>query len=282
MTLVVRRIAIAGDLHGLWDTQDHELLERLNPDGILFVGDLSEGDIGLLKLIVKIPIPIFVILGNHDRGKDGTGDLLKTQLNILGEKHCCWGLGKWGISDISVLGARPCSSGGGYFLSREVKGAFGDISLEESARLIALGASQAPLGNPLIILSHSGPTGLGSESYSPCGRDWKKPPIDWGDKDLSIAIDRIREIRVPDLVVFGHTHHQLSRNQGNRITFTKDLWGTCYLNVACVPRKGINSLGHNLSHFSWVEFDSKHLIHISHRWYLSDGTLAYEEVLLKK
>ena len=39
--------------------------------------------------------------------------------------------------------------------------------------------------------------------------------MDWGDKDLGIAIDQIRKFRVPELVVFGHTLHQL-RIGGNR------------------------------------------------------------------
>ena len=245
------------------------------------MGDLGEGNLGVLKLIVKIPVPVFVILGNHDRGRDSTGDFLKLQLKMLGQKDCSWKLGEWKLSDISVVGARPCSSGGGYYLSPEVKGAFGEISLEASATRIALAASKAPLTNPLIILAHSGPSGLGSEANSLCGRDWKKPAIDWGDKDLSIAIDRIRCTRVPDLVVFGHTHHQLSGKQGNRITFYQDLWGTCYLNSACVPRKGFDSKGQKLCHFSWVEFECSKLIHASHRWYLPDGKLVYKESLFE-
>ena len=37
------RIAIAGDLHGAWDHSDHGLLAILKPDGLLVVGDLSDG-----------------------------------------------------------------------------------------------------------------------------------------------------------------------------------------------------------------------------------------------
>ena len=39
------RIAIAGDLHGSWSQDDLDLLLELNPDGVLFVGDLSDGDL---------------------------------------------------------------------------------------------------------------------------------------------------------------------------------------------------------------------------------------------
>ena len=36
-------IAIAGDLHDQWDHSDHELLDRIRPDALLLVGDLSDG-----------------------------------------------------------------------------------------------------------------------------------------------------------------------------------------------------------------------------------------------
>jgi len=35
------RIAIAGDLHGQWDSFDEQLLELLSPDALLVVGDLK-------------------------------------------------------------------------------------------------------------------------------------------------------------------------------------------------------------------------------------------------
>ena len=39
----VVELAIAGDLHDQWDERDEELLGRLAPDGLLVVGDLSNG-----------------------------------------------------------------------------------------------------------------------------------------------------------------------------------------------------------------------------------------------
>ncbi len=253
---------------------------RLNPDGVLFVGDLSEGDVSLVKSIKKIPLPKAVILGNHDHGHDRTGELLKTQLNLLGDLHCSWKLQNWEKPSLSLIGARPCSSGGGFYISKEVEAVFGSMSLKESADRISLAAKDVSKELPLIILAHSGPSGLGSEATSPCGRDWKIPSIDWGDKDLAIAIDQIRKIKTPDLVVFGHTHHFLKRGQGKRISYVKDLWGTAYLNAACVPRKGKSPIGEFLYHFSWVEFEDSKLRHVSHRWYRGDASLAYQEILL--
>ena len=142
---------------------------ELNPDGVLFVGDLSDGDLRIDRAISKISIPTSVILGNHDRGKDGSGEILKAQLDLLGEKNCSWDLSKWRLKELSVVGARPCSGGGGFFLTQEVKSVFGEVSLDESVLRIVSAAKSAPFEFPLLILAHSGPVGLGSESSSPCG-----------------------------------------------------------------------------------------------------------------
>ena len=75
-------------------------------------------------------------------------------------------------------------------------------------------------------------------------------------------------------------HHQLKRGKGTRQTFVIDQKrGTAYLNAACVPRRGVDELGNELCHFSWVEFSNRNLIHASHRWYKNDSSLAYQENL---
>ena len=250
------------------------------PDGVLFVGDFGEGDISLVKSIKKLPFPVAVILGNHDHGHDKTGDLLKRQLNLLGDLDSSWTFKEWIKPSLSLLGARPCSPGGGFYISKEVESVFGPITLQQSVEMMVNASRNVDIENPFIILAHSGPAGLGSDAYSPCGRDWKSPAIDWGDKDLSLAIDQIRKIKPPDLVVFGHTHHFLKRSKGKRITFAHDVWGTAYLNAACVPRKGKDLSGQSLTHFSWVEFEGNKLVHVSHRWYKDNFSLAYKENLL--
>lgn len=273
------RLAIAGDLHGQWNDLDARLLDQLQPDAVLFVGDLSDGDLRLVKAIAALPIPTAVILGNHDRGKDATGELFQRQVKVLGDRHCAWSLRNWSAPALSVLGARPGSAGGGFHLSRAMAATYGPIELEGSAQLIVQASEQAPQDRPLVVLAHAGPSGLGSDAASPCGRDWKRPAIDWGDQDLALALDRIRQRREVPLVVFGHMHHRLKGGQGERCTFLQDRLGTAYLNAACVPRRGVDADGRSLTHWSWVEFSGCELCHASHRWYGDDGTLVFEETL---
>ena len=54
------------------------------------------------------------MLGNHDRGKDSSGETLLKQIRVLGEKYCAWDL-KIFNNQLNILSARPCSSGGGYY-----------------------------------------------------------------------------------------------------------------------------------------------------------------------
>ena len=260
--------------------RDELLLERLRPDALLLVGDLGDGDLRLVKRICRLDLPVAVILGNHDQGRDPSGELFQRQLMLLGERHCGWRLRSWSSPPLAVVGGRPGTSGGGYYLSRAVEAVYGPIDLEESARKISTAALSAPSGWPLILLAHSGPTGLGSDVHSPCGRDWKSPPTDWGDQDLALALDQIRSVRSPDLVVFGHMHHILKRGKGMRRTFHQDR-GIAYLNAAWVPRHGSDDKGRDLCHFSWAEFDQERLIHLSHRWFNQDGAICYQQSLLQ-
>ena len=233
----------------------------------------------MIKKINEIKIQTFVILGNHDRGRDRNGETLRKQIRILGDKYCAWDL-KIVEDSINLLGARPCSSGGGYFLSKEVLGVYGPLSEEDSVRKIIAASMKAREDLPLIIISHAGPSGLGSQPNSICGKDWKVPSSDWGDRDLARAISEIKKHRSVDLVVFGHMHNVLSRNLGSREMFQIDRNGTAYLNSAIVPRFKYSKQGKSLSNFSWVEFEDGKLKHISHRWYYDDGKLKEQQILL--
>ncbi|CAI8425080.1 MAG: 3',5'-cyclic adenosine monophosphate phosphodiesterase CpdA [Cyanobium sp. ARS6] len=281
VVLTSLRVAIAGDLHGDWGERDADLIQRLQPDALLFVGDLSDGDLRLVKSITQLSLPVAVLLGNHDRGRDRSGGLLQQQITMLGDRHCSWKLREWSQPELAVVGARPCSAGGGFHLSKAVQAVFGPVTETQSAGWIVDAAGKAPVDWPLVVLAHSGPTGLGSEANSPCGRDWKQPHIDWGDRDLALALDRMQRTRPADLVVFGHMHHQLKGRRGERITFHRNRQGTCFVNAACVPRVGVDGSGQPLHHFTWVEFAGTQPAWISHRWYRPSGELTYEQPLLR-
>ena len=274
------KIAIVGDCHGQWSDIDIEILSLIKPDIVLFIGDISDGSIKIIKKINTIKIPTFVILGNHDRGKDHSGETLLKQIRVLQEKYCAWDL-KILKNQINILSARPCSSGGGYYLSNEVKGVYGPITEEESVNKILKSSKKAIKDLPLISISHSGPSGLGSEANSICGKDWKLPPSDWGDRDLAVAISEIQKMRKLDLVIFGHMHNRLKRNLGFREMFKIDKKGTAYLNSAIVPRYKSNESGQLLVNFSWVEFAESKLSHISQRWYSETGSLCEEKILFE-
>ena len=220
-----------------------------------------------------------MILGNHDRGRDRSGGVLRQQLTLLDGVHCAWQRLRLDPLPLSIVGGRPCSSGGGFQLSKAVEAIYGPVSLEESAQRIATAAAEVPADQPLVVMAHCGPTGLGSDPASPCGRDWKAPAVDWGDQDLALALDRIARSRVPDLVVFGHMHHKLKRGSGLRQSLVLDRRGTAYLNAACVPRSGLDTENKHLLHLSWAEFEGTALTHLSHRWYQPDGQLMHEEPL---
>ena len=272
-------IAIAGDLHDKWDASDHLLLDLIRPDALLLVGDFSDGHSRIPNLLTELQLPVACIAGNHDTGKDGSGQRLRQQLELLGELHCGWGLRQLRPPGLAVVGCRPATAGGGFALSRAVRAVYGPVTQQESADRICRAALAADPELPLVLLAHTGPTGLGAKAGSLCGRDWKSPPCDWGDRDLALAITQIRRRRSVPLVVFGHMHHTLRRFLGERQSFHRDEEGTAYLNCACVPRHGSDDRGRSLRHFSWIRFQDGEPSQISHRWYGLTGDLLYEQTL---
>jgi uncharacterized protein (TIGR04168 family) len=272
-------IAVAGDLHDQWDERDNLMLERLAPDALLLVGDFSDGRGRIPRLLSQLSLPIACVLGNHDAGKDPSGHRLRRQLDLLGDRHCGWGLRQLTPPGLAVVGARPGTAGGGYRLSKAVRAAFGPVDLQESAARISAAAAAADPALPLLLLAHCGPSGLGSEARDLCGRDWKKPACDWGDQDLALAIERIRRQRPVPLVVFGHMHHTLRRQQGERRSVHRDRQGTLYLNAAFVPRHGEDQHGRRLRHLSWIRWRGARPVALAHRWYGDDGFLLYEQHL---
>ena len=86
------KIAIVGDCHGQWSESDVRILSLIKPDLVMFIGDISDGSIKIIKKINLLNITTFVILGNHDRGKDSSGETLLKQIRVLQEKYSAWDL----------------------------------------------------------------------------------------------------------------------------------------------------------------------------------------------
>ena len=109
-----------------------------------------------------------------------------------------------------------------------------DRDLAESAdRLVQLvDDSEA---ESLVFLAHNGPLGLGEEPHAMWGCDFKEGGGDWGDPDLTQAIDHARAQGKRVLAVIGG-HMHLRTKQGEERPWRTERDGTLYLNAARVPR----------------------------------------------
>lgn len=145
---------------------------------------------------------------------------------------------------VQVVGGRPFSRGGGKVRSwqdegRTAEATLGIRSYEQSAKTISNKALVGGRGLWTILLSHSGPTGLGAEKHSPCGKDWEDAAGDFGDPDLELALERIAATQHSTrtaLCVFGHMHHRLYGGRHYRNMIARDSRGVVHVNCAVVSR----------------------------------------------
>jgi uncharacterized protein (TIGR04168 family) len=244
---------IVGDVHNHWREADRAFLESVPCDLAAFVGDLGDEDAEIAEAIARVDVPKAVLLGNHDAWQSfshrRTTPKLRAVLDVIGDDHLGYGLRECYEGGFSMIGARPFSWGGPSLRSSELyRELYGVASIQESASLIVDLARRAE-HRDLVILAHNGPKGLSEEPGDIWGKDFGTPGGDWGDEDLQLALDRIREIGLRiRLVIAGHMHERLAYPRGAvRTRFvTRD--GTLYLNAAVVPRlrpgEGTNVVGH--------------------------------------
>ncbi|MCS6958871.1 MAG: TIGR04168 family protein [Pseudanabaenaceae cyanobacterium SKYGB_i_bin29] len=284
------KIAIVGDIHDQWDGGDHLALSHLQPDLVLFVGDIGNEALPLVEFISTLTIPKAVILGNHDawytasewgRKKspyknDGQGCRVTKQLEILGDCHVGYGYKDFPELGLSVVGGRPFSWGGAEWKNASFYAErFGVTDFQSSLDLICAQARQAQCPH-LIFLGHNGPIGLGELPSSPCGRDWQPLGGDYGDPDFYSAIEVCRLTRSVPLVAFGHMHHHLRVQPYYRETIVVQN-GTVYVNAACVPRWRL--VGASIFRF----FTVVHLVDyqvecVRQVWVDENGTIGIEVV----
>ncbi|MBW4521267.1 MAG: TIGR04168 family protein [Scytolyngbya sp. HA4215-MV1] len=286
------KIAVIGDVHGLWDSEDEVALKHLGVDLVLLVGDFGNEAVALVRSIASLDLPKAIVFGNHDAWYSATDwgikqcpydrqteDWVQDQLDILGSSHVGYGKLDFPEFNLTVVGGRPFSWGGATWRNQEFyRQRFGVRNFEQStARILA--AVEDAACDRLIFLGHCGPAGLGDRPEDPCGRDWNPLGGDFGDPDLADAIAETRAAgKVVPLVAFGHMHHQLRHTQARLRTPLQVHNSTVYLNAASVPR--ILKTEHNcLRNFAIVTLQGKTITQASLVWL--DQTLAQvsEQVL---
>ncbi|MEO0986695.1 MAG: TIGR04168 family protein [Cyanobacteria bacterium J06639_14] len=251
MSNKVLRIAIIGDVHDQWEEQDADMLQHLQVDLVLFVGDFGNEAVEVVRSIAALNLPKAAIFGNHDAWYSATPwglrkcpydrtteDWVQTQIELLGEAHVGYGKLDFPTLGLTVVGGRPFSWGGAEWRTKTFyRERFGVHNFEESTTRLKQ-AVDAAAHNTLLFIGHCGPTGLGDRPESPCGKDWQPIGGDFGDPDLTAAIAYARQIgKTVPLVTFGHMHHGLRhRKDIQRERLSIDTNNTVYLNAACVPR----------------------------------------------
>jgi uncharacterized protein (TIGR04168 family) len=244
------KIAIVGDVHDQWSATDSLALQHLKVDLVLFVGDFGNEVVEIVREIAAVPIPKAVIMGNHDAWYSASSwgrqkapydkskeDRVQQQLDLLGEAHVGYSKLDFPQFDVSVVGSRPFSWGGSTWRNSQFyRDRYNIKSFAESTQQIVKSAQDAA-SKTLIFIAHNGPTGLGKETESICGRDWKAEGGDYGDPDLTEAIAQVQGLgkSIP-LVTFGHMHHELKIPRGKRRKLVEVKEQTVYFNAACVPR----------------------------------------------
>ncbi len=286
-------IAVVGDIHDLWDSEDEVALKHLGVDLVLFVGDFGNEAVEVVRQIAAIDLPLATIMGNHDawytasywgqkqapydRTKE---DRVQQQLDLLGETHVGFAKLDFPQFNLSVVGSRPFSWGGKVWRNENFyRDRYNVNNFAESTTRIVTAAKNTA-HDTIIFIGHNGPTGLGDRPEDTCGKDWKSPGGDYGDPDFAEAIDKVRTLgkSIP-LVTFGHMHHRLRHRKDRlRTIVNTSPEGTIYLNSACVPR--IKTEKEKLErNFSLVSLDRGKVMQVSLVWLQHNGEIVSNKIL---
>lgn len=255
------RIAVVGDVHLCWDDRDVELIDQAGYDLVLFVGDLAGyGSAGVLEVarsIAKLRTAALVVPGNHDavtlaqlasevfRAPDALRSALALgmgrRVEALARALEPVPLGGYSLHPfdrigLCVLVARPHSLGGPRLgFRRYLADRFGVRTLADSASRLCALFDTMPEQQPIIVLAHCGPSGLGDRRTDIYGCDFRPQQGDWGDEDLRLALEHARATRKRVLAVVGGHMHRRVRGGGERV-WRVERDGILYVNAARVPR----------------------------------------------
>ena len=287
------KIAVVGDVHDLWDSEDEVALKHLGVDLVLFIGDFGNESMEIVRQIASIDIPKAVILGNHDAWYTASSwgqkqapydrtkeDRVQQQLDLLGETHVGYGKLDLPQFNLSVVGSRPFSWGGSKWKNKNFYRARYNVNsfAESTTRIVA--AAKDTTYDTIIFIGHNGPTGLGDRPEDTCGKDWQPIGGDYGDPDFAEAIDKVRTLgkSIP-LVTFGHMHHRLRHRKDRvRTIINTSQEGTIYLNSACVPRIKKEKEGLERS-FSLVSLERGKVTQISLIWLQQNGEIVSNNIV---
>ena len=259
--LTTANLTVIGDVHRWWRPGDAIFLERSRPDLSLFVGDLGDEDVEMVKLVAALPVPKAVILGNHDAwqsfGRKECTPRLRECLAVLGDDHLAYTVREVPRAGVSVVGARPFSWGGPSLRSPEVYDEIYGIHTQRQSAAAIVDAARHAQHRDIVILAHNGPMGLGASTHDIFGKDFGKPGGDWGDRDLALAIQRIEGLGLRvRAVIAGHMHHRLVHPRSALRTRFVRRGETLFLNAAFVPRVRQTENGGELAYFlrtRWAE-----------------------------
>jgi len=255
------RIGVIGDLHTHWDHVDVAQFDRSDYDLLLFTGDLgggtAESSLRVAKVMARLGKPALVMPGNNDTGdtaelaaelayRSGVkslfavrrGDGLAADDNAAPPIRLC-GYSTHRITrervDFTLIAGRPHSMGGSELSFPEhMDSNYGVDSIEASRKRLFELVDEAETAN-IVFLSHNGPAGLGERSHDIWGCDFRPGGGDWGDPDLSAAVDYASRVGKRVLaVIAGHMH--LHTKCGNVRPWRVERSGTVYVNAARVPR----------------------------------------------
>jgi len=255
------KIAAVGDIHGAWSEADNAFFNASDYDLVLLAGDLSDfvHRLGLrvARRLAGLTKPALLIPGNHDATGilpfaaefTGRGRLIRalnrSKEQRVGELDRALGpvqlagysrhaLGREGV-ELDVIAGRPHSMGGGALsFAPYLERRFGVDSHAASVRRLHALVDESS-AEVLVFFAHNGPAQLGAARDDIWGRDFKPEAGDFGDPDLTEAIDYARAQGKRVLaVVAGHMHHALQGGGTRRWLVQRD--GTAYVNAARVPR----------------------------------------------
>ena len=208
---------------------------------------------------------------------------MQQQTNLLGAS--CIGYGKLDFPqlNLSIIGSRPFSWGGSQWkYSDFYQSRFGIDGFEASTQRIVEMGEQATC-DQIIIIGHNGPTGLGEEPESICGKDWGESlGGDYGDPDLEQAISILQaQGKSIPLVTFGHMHHKLRHTKERLRTSIILRPDTVYLNAARCPRV-LSTIERTLRNFSLVTIIDGKVAQAGLVWMTEDFQVGLEEIYWQK